>query len=109
MERNQDIGIAIIILVFILCLFFAIRFVPIYGINAHPDDGLYFVDEVRSQCDFDLSQTKYVIDTLNNGQLTLRYKDYDIRVQSGNSEYINGKDTCYLKLRAYYFWMNDLK
>lgn len=77
------------------------------GCNGHHDDIGYALDDVEEQCDFDLTKTMYRIDVLNSGKLILMRGDY--KVVDGNDNNVVGKDSCYLKLRAYNFWINSVK
>lgn len=75
----------------------------------HPDNSLYTKSEVKESCDFDLSKTKFKIRETNGGQFVLGYKEHAFLVEDGNDEKVKGEDTCYLKHRAYMFWLNDVK
>ena len=73
-----------------------------------------YVDYTKYK-DFDLNKTRYHIDTLNSGDLILT-EHYEgsmwgehYKVIDGLGDFVVSRDTCYLKYRAYKFWLNEVK
>lgn len=75
----------------------------------HADDCTLSVHKVKLHCDFDISKTKFEIREMNNGKLVLVYRKYSAKVKTMGGAYVTGNDTCYLKKRAYHFWLNSIK
>jgi len=102
MRKKDYLFISVLVFLFIVVIAFTFCI-------EHPDNSTYTKSEVKELCDFDLSKTKYRIKETNDGRFALGYKKYDFLVIDGNENYLRGQDTCYLKFRAYKFWLNDVK
>ena len=88
---------------FILCALIAIALI----VDEHPDTPYKHTNsKVKEYCDTPLPDG-FRIDTLNSGKLVLMRGSS--KAMDGNRNYVTGYDTCYLKLRAYRFWLNEVK
>ena len=104
-KRTLTLAIVILFVVTFMITTFVISKTDDYY---HSDSNLYSKDEVKEHCDFDLSQTKWKIDTLNSGKIALVHKKLNYVAKSKNGD-VFGTDTCYIKMRAFFFWEREIK
>jgi len=77
-------------------------------VGCHSDNNHYTNKEVKEFCDFDMSKTDWKIAKMNNGKYVLVDKKYYFKLEDKGGKYVTGNDTCYLKMRAYKWWMNSV-